>query len=81
MILPAEHLELAIVGETFWHIFFDQFTRLRNGDRFYFENQSPTTDPIMSNPKPLSDAEVIYSHSLIILFLFFISKQKKLQIV
>jgi len=49
------------LGETFWHLNFDQFTRLRNGDRFYFENLNPET-----NPNPLNSVELamVYSNTL-----------------
>lgn len=36
--LAEDHLEGAEVGETFHHILKDQFTRLRDGDRFWYQN-------------------------------------------
>lgn len=36
--LSEPHLPGSNLGETFTRIFVDQFTRLRDGDRFYFEN-------------------------------------------
>ncbi|MDF1859905.1 MAG: peroxidase family protein [Verrucomicrobiales bacterium] len=36
--LSEPHLPGSNLGETFSRIFVDQFTRLRDGDRFYFEN-------------------------------------------
>ncbi len=37
--LAEDHAEGAIIGSTFGRIIGDQFTALRDGDRFYFENQ------------------------------------------
>ena len=36
--LAEDHVEGAMVGETFHTIIVDQFTRLRDGDRFWFED-------------------------------------------
>ena len=36
--LAEDHLEGAEVGETFHYILKDQFTRLRDGDRFWYQN-------------------------------------------
>ena len=36
--LAEDHVEGGIIGETFHAIIVDQFTRLRDGDRFWFEN-------------------------------------------
>lgn len=44
--LAEDHVIDAQVGEFFWTIIRDQFIRLRDGDRFYFEN-----DPTISNAK------------------------------
>ena len=37
--LAEDHVEDAEVGETFHKILVDQFTRLRDGDRFWYRNQ------------------------------------------
>ncbi|TWU08015.1 peroxidase family protein [Stieleria varia] len=37
--IAEDHVPGSSVGETIHAIMVDQFTRLRNGDRFYFENQ------------------------------------------
>ncbi len=36
--LAEDHVSGSLVGETFQTILLDQFTRLRDGDRFYYEN-------------------------------------------
>ncbi len=36
--LAEDHVNGALVGETFQTILIDQFTRLREGDRFYYQN-------------------------------------------
>ena len=38
--LAEDHAEGAIIGPTFGKIIGDQFTALRDGDRYYFENQN-----------------------------------------
>lgn len=49
--LAEDHVPGAMVGETFHAIITDQFRRLRDGDRFWFEN-----DPCFrSNPELLAD--------------------------
>lgn len=37
--IAEKHLNGALVGQTFHKILVDQFTRLRDGDRFFYENQ------------------------------------------
>ena len=49
--LSEDHLPGAMLGETFHTIIADQFRRLRDGDRFWFEN-----DPyFLANPELLAD--------------------------
>ena len=36
--LAEDHLEESEIGETFHTILIDQFTRLRDGDRFWYQN-------------------------------------------
>ena len=49
--LAEDHVPGAMVGETFRTIIADQFRRLRDGDRFWFEN-----DPyLLSNPALLAE--------------------------
>jgi Ca2+-binding RTX toxin-like protein len=38
--LAEDHAEGAVIGPTFGEIIGDQFTALRDGDRYYFENQN-----------------------------------------
>jgi len=35
--IAEDHVDGALVGETFWHIIHDQFIALRGGDRFWYE--------------------------------------------
>ena len=37
-VLAEEHVENAMVGELAWHVLASQFRRLRDGDRFWYEN-------------------------------------------
>jgi hypothetical protein len=39
--LAEDHVPGAMVGELFWHILVDQFERLRDGDRFWYEIALP----------------------------------------
>jgi hypothetical protein len=39
--LSEPHVSGALVGETFWLILVDQFRRLRDGDRFWYESYLP----------------------------------------
>jgi peroxidase len=51
--LAEDHVPGALVGETFRTILVDQFTRLRDGDRFWYQN-----DPFFtSNPDLLKEVE------------------------
>jgi peroxidase len=51
--LAEGHVLGALVGETFWAIIVEQFIRLRDGDRFWYQN-----DPFFtSNPDHLDKLE------------------------
>ena len=51
--LAEEHVENALVGETFHVILVEQFTRLRDGDRFWYQNDQFLT----SNPDLMAEVE------------------------
>ncbi len=48
--LAEDHVPGALVGETFHAILADQFTRLRDGDRFWYENIDWTGYGFAANP-------------------------------
>lgn len=48
--LAETHVPGGLVGETFWHILADQFTRLRDGDRFAFLNQEEMDELLQLDP-------------------------------
>lgn len=48
--LAEDHVAGGSLGETFTEILFDQFARLRDGDRYWFENPN--------SPDPLTQAEI-----------------------
>ncbi|MGB3534951.1 MAG: peroxidase family protein [Microcoleaceae cyanobacterium] len=60
--LAEDHLSGALVGETFHEILTDQFVRLRDGDRFYFEND-PTLQVLAPNVGNTTLADVITANS------------------
>jgi predicted outer membrane repeat protein len=60
--LAEDHLNDALVGETFHEILTDQFIRLRDGDRFYFEND-PILQTIAPNVGDTTLADVITANS------------------
>ena len=60
--LAEDHLTGALVGETFHEILTDQFIRLRDGDRFYFEND-PTLQVLAPNVGNTTLADVITANS------------------
>ncbi len=60
--LAEDHLNGALVGETFHEILTDQFTRLRDGDRFYFEND-PTLQVLAPNVGQTTLSDIIVANS------------------
>jgi len=55
--LAEDHLEDSTVGETFQEILVDQFIRLRDGDRFWYQN-----DPLFDDNKTLK--QMVWNTSL-----------------
>lgn len=53
--LAEDHYKDAMVGETFYYALRDQFTRLRDGDRFWYENRFPEKMIKRINRTKLSD--------------------------
>ncbi|MGB0384991.1 MAG: peroxidase family protein [Ardenticatenaceae bacterium] len=54
--LAEDHVAGSLLGETFRKILIDQFTRLRDGDRFWHENVSWTSAGLESDPILFGDA-------------------------
>ena len=50
--LAEDHVAGSIIGETFGKIIGDQFTALRDGDRYYFENQNFDRQTLMRSSTP-----------------------------
>lgn len=48
--LAETHVNGGMVGETFWHILADQFTRLRDGDRFAFLDRDEMAELLVLDP-------------------------------
>lgn len=59
--LAEDHLEGSSAGETFTHILVDQFERLRDGDRFWYE--SSLTQPELEYVQQLSLSDIIAMNS------------------
>lgn len=57
--LSERHLRGTSMGPTFTAIFVDQFTRLRDGDRFYFENTDIYPDAFIREIRSTTFADVI----------------------
>jgi hypothetical protein len=57
--ISERHLRGTNLGETFTRIFVDQFTRLRDGDRFYFENTAVYSRAFIDQIFQTSLADVI----------------------
>ena len=56
--MAEDHLDDAVVGETVARIIIDQFTRMRDGDRFWYEND-PTMARYLAEIESMSLADVI----------------------
>ena len=57
--LAEDHVAGTLVGETFHAILVDQFKRLRDGDRFWYENDPFFTGPRLAEIESTTLAEVI----------------------
>ena len=55
LVLAEDHLPGTSMGETISRILVEQFTRLRDGDRFYFENKLPPEEVAEIKALKLSD--------------------------
>lgn len=55
LVLAEDHLPGTSMGETISKILTEQFTRLRDGDRFYFENKLPAEEVAEIKALKLSD--------------------------
>lgn len=61
--LSEPHLEGTNLGETFTAVFVDQFSRLRDGDRFYFENSAVYPASFTNDIRNTSFADIIRRNS------------------
>lgn len=57
--LAESHMDDALFGETVMNIMFKQFKALRDGDRFYFENDAAFTEEEVSNIKKITLKDII----------------------
>ena len=57
--ISEPHIEGTNLGETFTAVFVDQFSRLRDGDRFYFENSAVYSASFTNDIQNTSFADII----------------------
>ncbi len=57
--LAEDHVAGALVGETFYTIITDQFIRLRDGDRFWYQNDPFFTSDLMEEVETTTLADII----------------------
>ena len=61
--LAEDHLPAALVGKTFYAILVDQFTRLRDGDRFWYQNGNQFTTEQLVEIEGTTLADIIHRNT------------------
>ena len=57
--LAEDHMEEALFGETIMAIMLEQFSRLRDGDRYYYENDSAISDEEKAQIKDTKFSDIV----------------------